>query len=104
MPGSSRQFESTRDYLPVLQGHPTKFEAGTRFEYCNGGFVVLALIAEAVSAKGFHDLPAEHVFTPAGVAATGFPRSDELPGSAAFGYLPTESGLRTNQLHLPVRG
>lgn len=103
MPGSSRHFESTRDYLPVLQGHPTKFEAGARFEYCNGGFVVLALIAEAVK-KGFHDLPAEHVFTPAGMAATGFPRSDELPGSAAFGYLPTESGLRTNQLHLPVRG
>ena len=38
------------------------------------------------------------------MTATGFPRSDELPGSAAFGYLLTESGLRTNQLHLPVRG
>ncbi len=66
--------------------------------------MVLALIAEAVSAKSFHDLAAERVFAPAGMAATGFPRSDELPGSAAFGYLPTESGLRTNQLHLPVRG
>jgi CubicO group peptidase (beta-lactamase class C family) len=34
---------------------------------------------------------------------TGFPRSDELPGSAALGYLTAE-GLRTNVLHLPVRG
>ena len=66
--------------------------------------MILALIAEAVSAKSFHDLDAERVFAPAGMAATGFPRSDELPESAAFGYLPTESGLRTNQLHLPVRG
>ena len=82
----------------------TSVEAGTRFEYCNGGFVVLALMAETVSAKGFHALAAERVFTPAGMASTGFPRSDELPGSAAFGYLPTESGLRTNQLHVPVRG
>ena len=104
MPGSARQFASTSDYLAVLKGHPTKFEAGARFEYCNGGYVVLALIAEAVSAKSFHDLAAERVFAPAGMAATGFPRSDELPESAAFGYLPTESGLRTNQLHLPVRG
>ncbi len=104
MPGSARQFARTSDYLAVLKGHPTKFEPGARFEYCNGGYVVLALIAEAVSAKGFHDLAAERVFGPAGMTATGFPRSDELPGSAAFGYLPTESGARTNQLHLPVRG
>ncbi|MGZ6544834.1 MAG: serine hydrolase domain-containing protein [Actinomycetota bacterium] len=104
MPGSARQFASTDDYLAVLKGHPAKFEAGARFEYCNGGYVVLALIAEAVSARSFHDLAAERVFGPSGMTATGFPRSDELPGSAAFGYLPTESGLRTNQLHLPVHG
>lgn len=30
-----------------------------------------------------------------------FPRSDELPGDAALGYL---AGDRTNVLHLPVRG
>ena len=104
MPVSVRQLASTSDYLPVLRGHPTKFEAGARFEYCNGGFVVLALVAEAVSSRSFHDLAAERVFGPAGMTATGFPRSDELPGSAAFGYLPTESRMRTNQLHLPVRG
>ncbi len=38
------------------------------------------------------------------MTATGFPRSDELSGSAAFGYLPSEDGWRTNQLYLPVRG
>lgn len=32
-----------------------------------------------------------------------FLRSDELPGRAAVGYLDAE-GLRTNVLHLPVRG
>jgi CubicO group peptidase (beta-lactamase class C family) len=34
---------------------------------------------------------------------TAFLRSDELPGGAARGYLGAE-GLRTNVLHLPVRG
>jgi CubicO group peptidase (beta-lactamase class C family) len=34
---------------------------------------------------------------------TAFLRSDELPGRAAMGYLFDE-GLRTNLLHLPVRG
>ena len=34
---------------------------------------------------------------------TAFLRSDELPGRAALGYLEAD-GLRTNVLHLPVRG
>ena len=34
---------------------------------------------------------------------TSFLRSDELPGRAAVGYLD-DDGLRTNVLHLPVRG
>lgn len=98
------QLATTADYLAVLRGHRAKFEAGERFEYCNGGFVVLALIAEVVSTLSFHELVAERVFAPAGMTATAFPRSDELPASAAIGYVPTDDGWRTNQLTLPVRG
>ena len=104
MPVPVHQLATTTDYLAVLGGHPAKFEPGERFEYCNGGFVVLALIAEAVSGSSFHDLVAERVVAPAGMTATLFPRSDELPGSAAIGYVRAEGGWRTNQLHLPVRG
>ena len=38
-----------------------------------------------------------------GMTDTAFLRSDELPGRAAVGYLD-DDGLRTNVLHLPVRG
>lgn len=104
LPVPVHQLAKTTDYLAVLRGHPAKFNAGERFEYCDSGFVVLALIAERVSASSFYDLVAERVFGPAGMTATGFPRSDELSGSEAFGYLATEDGWRTNQLYLPVRG
>ena len=104
LPVPVHQLAKTTDYLAVLRGHPAKFKAGQRFEYCDGGFVILALIAELVSTLSFYDLVAERVFAPAGMTASGFPRSDELSGSAAFGYLPTEDGWRTNQLYLPVRG
>ncbi len=104
MPVPVHTLASTTDYLAVLRGHPTKFKAGERFEYCNGGYVVLALVAEIVSGLNFYDLAAERVFAPAGMTATGFPRSDELSGPEAIGYLPTGGGWRTNQLHLPVRG
>src|SRR5688572_29891027 len=39
----------TEEFLAELDGYPTKFPAGTDFSYCNGGYVVLALIAERVS-------------------------------------------------------
>lgn len=94
---------TTEDYLAVLDGHPQRFPPGERFEYSNGGYVTLALIAERVGAAAFHDLVRRRVCEPAGLEGTGFLRSDELPGDTALGYLQSD-GLRTNLLHLPVRG
>lgn len=91
------------DYVPILDGHPAKFAAGSEFAYCNGGFLVLALIAERASGTPYHDLVRQRVFEPAGLDDTAFLRSDELPGRAAHGHLFAD-GPRTNVLHLPVRG
>lgn len=103
MPVPIQELASTEDYVAVLDGHPPKFAAGERFSYCNGGFVVLALIAERASGTPFHELVAQRVCEPAGMRDTEFLRSDELPGRTALGYLAAD-GLRTNVLHLPVRG
>lgn len=104
MPVPVHELAEARDYLKVLRGHPMKFEPGARFEYCNGAYVVLALVIEAVSGESYHDWLDERVFHPAGMTSTSFLRSDQLPGSAALGYLPAGDGWRTNHLHLPVRG
>jgi CubicO group peptidase (beta-lactamase class C family) len=74
-----------------------------RFAYNNGGYVVLALIAERASGMPFHELVRRRVCEPAGMTDTGFLRSDELPGDAALGYLNIDSP-RTNVFHLPVLG
>jgi CubicO group peptidase (beta-lactamase class C family) len=87
----------------VLDGRPQEFPPGERFSYSNGGFVVLALVAERASGTTFHDLVRTQVCEPAGLRHTGFLRSDELPGDAATGYLFAD-GLRTNVHHLPVIG
>lgn len=96
-----QQLDSTPAYLPMLDGFPTKFAAGERFSYCNGGFVVLAIIAERTSGVPFADLVVQRVFQPAGMAASGFPRSDLLPPGTATGYRPDG---RTNVFELPVVG
>lgn len=91
---------TTEQFVPLLDGFPTVFPAGEKFGYCNGNYVVLALLAERAGGVPYHDLVRDTVLEPAGMADTGFPRSDELPGRAATGYVtPT----RTNVFHLPVR-
>jgi CubicO group peptidase (beta-lactamase class C family) len=97
------ELATTEQFLAVLNGHPMKYEPGERFKYCNGGYVVLALLAERASGVPFHDLVEQRVCRPARMTDTSFLRSDELPGRAAVHYLD-DDGLRTNVLHLSVRG
>jgi CubicO group peptidase (beta-lactamase class C family) len=103
MPVPVQELAQTEQFLAVLDGHETVFAPGDRFAYNNGGYVVLALIAERVSGVGFHDLVGQRVCQPAGMRDTAFLRSDELPEGAALGYL-AKDGLRSNVFHLPVRG
>ena len=103
LPVSAHELETTEQFLPVLDGHETRSPAGERFSYNNGGYVVLALLAERASGVGFHELVRSLVTEPAGMADTAFLRSDALPGRAARGYLAVD-GLRTNVFHLPVVG
>lgn len=103
LPIAVHRLATTEQYLAVLAGHPPKFPAGERFSYCNSGYVVLALIAERVTGTPFHNLVEQRVCIPAEMRNTAFLRSDEPAGNAALGYLSAD-GLRTNVLHLPVRG
>ena len=103
LPVPAQRLWSTEQYLPILEGHPHVAAPGAEFAYNNGGYVVLALIAERATGRSFDVLVRERVCEPAGLEATGFLRSDELPRSAAMGYLDAE-GLRTNVFHLPVLG
>ena len=98
------ELANTEDYLAVLAGYPTKFAPDERFGYCNGGYVVLALIAERASGTPFHQLVRDRVCEPAVMHDTAFLRSDELPGRTALGYLDLEGASRSNIFHLPVRG
>jgi CubicO group peptidase (beta-lactamase class C family) len=103
MPVGVHELADTEQFVRALDGYPPKFPPGEQFSYCNAGFVVLALIAERAGGTPFHELVRERVLTPAKMHDTAFLRTDEPTARAALGYL-TPDGLRTNVLHLPVRG
>jgi CubicO group peptidase (beta-lactamase class C family) len=104
MPVPVQDLATTEQFLAALDGFPTAFPAGERFFYCNGGYVVLALLAERASGVPFHTLVRERVCAPAGLQDTDFLRSDALPGRAALGYVEMDGQWRTNVFHLPVLG
>jgi CubicO group peptidase (beta-lactamase class C family) len=104
MPISVHRLASPEHYLAVLDGFPTKFQPDEKFAYCNGGFVVLAIIAERAGGVPYHDLVQQRVLDPAGMKDTAFLRSDELPGRAALGYIEVDGVVRSNVFHVPVRG
>lgn len=95
------ELTSTAAYLPALDGFPTKYAPGTQFCYSNGGYVLLALLAERVSRTPFELLVRTLVTDPAGMVDTAFLRADDLPARAAVGYL--DDG-RTNVFTVPAVG
>jgi CubicO group peptidase (beta-lactamase class C family) len=56
MPVPVHELATTEQYLAVLGGHRAAFPPGERFAYCNGGYVVLALIVERTGGVPFHEL------------------------------------------------
>ena len=79
------------------------FPADERFAYNNGAFVLPRSSRNARPALPYHQLVHDRVIAPAGMVDTTFQRSDAPQPRTATGYLEAD-GLRTNQLHIPLRG
>lgn len=61
-----------RDVLALYRQHrpALNFAPGSRFEYSNAGYVLLAAIVEAASGQSFADYLKAHVFAPAGMRSS----------------------------------
>lgn len=63
---------TARELVTLIAAKPLSFEAGTRFEYSNGGYLLLGAVIEAISGDSYRDYVAEHVFKPLGMSSSGF--------------------------------
>lgn len=94
-----------RDFLPMFTDKPMRFPPGERFEYCDGGFVLLGLVVEEVTGNTFTDHVHEAVLGPAGMVDSGYFPADQLPSLTALAYLPgPDGGWRTNVFAVPAIG
>ena len=94
-----------KDFLPLFQHKAMKFQPGARFEYNDGGFILLGLVIEDVSGRKFADYIQEEIFAPAGMHDSGYFAADQLPARTAYAYIKNEDGSwRTNFFAVPIVG
>jgi CubicO group peptidase (beta-lactamase class C family) len=75
---------------------------GQRFVYSDLGFVVLGKVVEKVTGQSLARFAQENIFSPLGMASTGFlPRPDAIPNIAPTERLK-EGGMLRGQVHDPL--
>jgi CubicO group peptidase (beta-lactamase class C family) len=94
------------DFLPLFGDRPPLRPPGLVHQYSNAGYVVLGLVVEQVAGQPYTEVVTDRVLHRAGMAASGFLRSDEAHADVAVGYLPRPDGgpWRTNVHRVPVVG
>ena len=103
----SYSIERPADFLPLFGDLPPYRQPGTEYQYCNAGYIVLALVIEELTGRPFTEVVQERVFDRAGMPASGFFRLDEALPDVAVGYLPRsgpDAPWRSNIYRVPMIG
>ena len=94
-----------KDYLQFFAGKPLKFEPGKQFSYSNAGMIVAGLVIEKVSGQNYFDYVREHIYKPAGMAASDSFEKTEPQPNQSVGYTKRISGKwESNYPTLPLKG
>lgn len=100
------KIRSNRDLLPLFIDKPMMYPKGERFQYNNSGYVMLALIIEAVEHMAFDDYLKKNVFDVCDMESTGYFELDRLPSKCASNYIycPETNSYRTNIFSVDAKG
>ena len=94
-----------KDFLPLMTRQKSVFKPGEKYQYNNGGYVILAYIVEKVSGMRFVDFVKEHIFDVLEMNSSGYFSMDMLPKNCAYGYEENSDGtLKTNIFSIPIIG
>ena len=74
------------DRKPIVKEKSLTFEPGTRWAYCNIGFILLAAIIEKVTGRNISDYLKEHIFDPADMDNTSDSYRKTTLSNVALGY------------------
>jgi CubicO group peptidase (beta-lactamase class C family) len=92
------------DYLPAFPDEDMKFPPGERFSYCNGGYILLGLVIEALTGMRYQDFVEQTIFQPTGMHRSGYFAMNQLPEQTALGYIEDDGTWRTNIFNRQIVG
>lgn len=94
------------DLLPLFVQKPMMYPKGERFQYNNSGYVLLAMIIEAVTGLDFDEYLKASVFDICGMSSTGYFELDRLPARCANSYIRIDGtdSYRTNIFSVDAKG
>lgn len=100
------KIRSNSDLLPLFIDKPMMYPHGSKFQYNNTGFVLLALVIEQITHKSFDEYLSERVFTPCYMTSTGYYELDRLPARCATNYIfdKNKNEYRTNIFSVDAKG
>jgi CubicO group peptidase (beta-lactamase class C family) len=82
----ARQHYEPREFAERFCQPDLAAKPGTKWAYCNGGYVLLGLILEQATGKPFGDLLNEQILVPLGMKNTGLASSNLKQVDSAIGY------------------
>jgi CubicO group peptidase (beta-lactamase class C family) len=87
-----------------LAERPLTFTPGSKFQYSNSGYQVLARVIEVVSGESYPDFMQREVFSPIGLSDTGNDRNEMVLSDRAAGYSKNRDGEVVNAapIHMSV--
>jgi D-alanyl-D-alanine carboxypeptidase len=92
-PGFWKKFEADRtrwwsekQVLAITRAHRMNFYPGTDYKYCNTGYYILGMIAEAATGQKVDEMLRYRFFIPLGMQRTAVTRAGNLTGPCTPGY------------------
>ncbi len=88
----SRDGYGVAEFVKKYATGDLEFEPGTKFHYNNSAYFLLGAIIEKVTEKSYAEAMKEHIFTPLGMANSGYDRHSPLIPKRASGYARNPNG------------
>jgi D-alanyl-D-alanine carboxypeptidase len=75
------------ELLAIAFGHPALFAPESNWSYSNTNYILLGLVAEAVTARPLGQLLQERIFGPLSLTSSSFPSTIAVDGTFVHGYV-----------------
>ncbi|MFZ5352379.1 MAG: serine hydrolase domain-containing protein [Bacillota bacterium] len=89
----ANKHNTLEDLISRFKHMPPDFEPGTKFQYCNSGYLLLTYIIEKVSGKSYDQFIKDEIFNPLNMRDTGSLYREQILKNKAYGYSRHEAQL-----------